>query len=105
MTKDGSMIAMMMERHWENVRRGHFDRCGEVHCPDCGAVSDGPVGPPAVDKRYVTLTCVDHDCRAKFDVIRIENAGWLIRLRKARVWQDFSEEFDWEESGGIGSPL
>ena len=42
-------------------------------------VPEAPAEPPAVGKRYVTLTCVDHDCLAEFDVIRIENARWLIR--------------------------
>lgn len=102
--KGESMTRMMMKRHWEDVKRGRFDRCREVHCPDGGAIPGTAIGIPAAATRHVTVTCIDADRRAQFDDRHANDGGWRLRLRKTRVWWDFSEGTDWEESGGVDLP-
>lgn len=98
------MIDIMMKRLWEDLKRGRFEWSDSLHCPECGTCIDDDMEPPGTE-RYVTLTCIYPDCRAEFDVIPVVGGGWLLRLRSVRVWEDFSEGPDWEESGGVDPPL
>jgi hypothetical protein len=48
------------------------------------------------------MTCIDPDCEAEYDGVPLRDGSWIVRVRGAWVWRDFSDGPDWQEVGGLG---